>query len=502
MSNGIILAGGKASRLGPLSTQISKALVSIGQRPHVFHQLELLHAAGCRRVVVVTNPSTHVQVQTALHRAGHYDVKVVSQNVARGPVDAILVGLHALGAARHVHDSYVLMSDTFIEETLERSSKTWIGEARTPVGSRSFCVREDDGTFIDKKVHMADQVTIGAYHFTDTIELLGKATEVMAAATDKFETEVGMGPLLSRFTNAITEDFTTWLDIGDVSALANARRTRFIARSEHTLILDNAGLLLKRGDTEQFIAQRNWLIEQSALSAQSANLIPRIYTTTDNAYVMEYVDLPTLAELWLYWPGTPDTWAQILRSVVDRLERDLWWSVKSYNEVASPVQVASWFAGKALERLTEFDHALATRYFDLLERASEVFTSSSMVRAHGDLNFTNILYSINTGTCKLIDPRGTPFMPLSYEIAKLRYSYHAGFSAITHGLFDRETGIPMPDRTEEIAAMDAFIDGYFSLEQLQVAEGCLLLAGAPLHTKFERDAMIARGVQLITEVVG
>lgn len=502
MSNGIILAGGKASRLGPLSTQISKALVSIGQRPHVFHQIELMRAANCVRIIVVANPATHIQVQTALERAGHYDIKVVPQNVSRGPVDAILVGLHALGPERHKHDTYVLMSDTFIEEKLDRHSGTWIGEALTPVGSRSFCVREDDGTYVDKQVRVADSVTIGAYHFADTIELLSEASTVMTRANLNDEHEVGMGPLLSCFPTARTIAFPTWLDIGDVHALAIARRTRFIARSEHTLSLDDAGIITKRGTGEQFAAQRNWLIEQSAMGDRSANLIPRYFgSVLDGGYAMEYVDLPTLSELWLYWPGRPDTWVRILQSVTDRLDHDLWWSIKSYNEVASAVRVASWFAGKALERLTTLDHALATRHFDLLERASEVFTSASMVRAHGDLNFNNILYSINTGTCKLVDPRGTPFMPLIYEIAKLRYSYHAGFSAITHNLFYNDN-VLMPDRADEIKAMDEFLEGYFSLEQLQVAEGCLLLAGAPLHSPREREVMISRGVQLIKEIVG
>jgi len=499
VSNGIILAGGRGSRLGPLSTQISKALVSIGQRPHIFHQIELLRAAGCKHIIVTVSPSTQVQVISALDRAGLYDIGVVIQHTPAGPVDAILTALNALTLSRREHDTYVLMSDTFIEEPLERSSVTWFGVAPA-LSRRSFCVRDLRGDYIDCVVQAGTSVTIGAYHFADTTALFNKAAALMASKRNT--AEVGMGPLLSLYLDVKTIEFPTWLDIGDAMALSSARRTRFIARSEHKLSLSRSGLLIKRGKGKQILEQRNWMLDQAALPDDAANLVPRIFSTLPDGYTMEYIDLPTLAELWLYWPGMPETWAAILQSVTDRLERDLWWRAKTYNEVASPVQVASWFAGKALERLTQFDHAVAARHFDLLERASEVFTSSSMVRAHGDLNFNNILYSINTGTCKLIDPRGTSFMPLNYELAKLRYSYHAGFSAITHGLFDPETGTPLPDRGHEIAAMDDFLNGYVSLEQLQVAEGCLLLAGAPLHSKFERDAMIARGVQFITEVVG
>lgn len=499
MSNGIILAGGQASRLGPLSTQISKALVSIGQRPHVFHQIELMEAANCEEIVVVTNPSTQVQVRTALDRAGHYNVKVVTQKNPRGPVDAILVGLQAFHPNRRMHSTYVLMSDTFIEEKLEQHSQTWIGQYISPV-KRSFCWRDGQGYYQDSVVNAGSMVTIGAYHFADTVELFSNAAATMASKS--IEPEVGMSALLNRFPSAKPAIFKTWLDIGDVTALGQARRTRFIARSEHTLTLDSAGLLTKKGSGEQFLAQRSWLLDQAAMPARSANLVPRVYDVTSGGYVMEYIDLPTLSELWLYWPGRPDTWAQILTSILDRLERDLWPSIKPYEPIMSAGQVAQWFTTKAHERLASLDHGLAARHFDMLEKASLVFTASSIVRAHGDLNFNNILYSLNTNTFKLIDPRGTPFMPLIYELAKLRYSYHGGFAAITHNLVDHTNGILLPDRDEECYAMDDVLRGYVSLEQLQVAEGCLLLAGAPMHNFLERSVMIERGVKLITEVIG
>ncbi len=47
-----ILAGGLATRLGPISKTIPKALVDVGGKPFVVHQLELLRAHGIRRVVL------------------------------------------------------------------------------------------------------------------------------------------------------------------------------------------------------------------------------------------------------------------------------------------------------------------------------------------------------------------------------------------------------------------------------------------------------------------
>ncbi|HMG21378.1 MAG TPA: sugar phosphate nucleotidyltransferase, partial [Kofleriaceae bacterium] len=47
-----ILAGGLATRLGPITRAVPKALLDVAGKPFVVHQLALLRAAGIRRVVL------------------------------------------------------------------------------------------------------------------------------------------------------------------------------------------------------------------------------------------------------------------------------------------------------------------------------------------------------------------------------------------------------------------------------------------------------------------
>jgi NDP-sugar pyrophosphorylase family protein len=47
-----VLAGGLATRLGPIVSELPKALVDVGGRPFIEHQLELLRRNGVRRVVL------------------------------------------------------------------------------------------------------------------------------------------------------------------------------------------------------------------------------------------------------------------------------------------------------------------------------------------------------------------------------------------------------------------------------------------------------------------
>ena len=48
----VILAGGLATRLRPITEKIPKALVEVGGQPFISHQLRLLHSHGIRRVVI------------------------------------------------------------------------------------------------------------------------------------------------------------------------------------------------------------------------------------------------------------------------------------------------------------------------------------------------------------------------------------------------------------------------------------------------------------------
>jgi NDP-sugar pyrophosphorylase family protein len=50
----IILAGGLATRLRPMTEKIPKALIEVGGQPFIAHQLRLLHARGIQRVVIST----------------------------------------------------------------------------------------------------------------------------------------------------------------------------------------------------------------------------------------------------------------------------------------------------------------------------------------------------------------------------------------------------------------------------------------------------------------
>ena len=90
---GIILAGGKGSRLYPMTKAVSKPLIPIYDKPMVYYPLAVLLMSGCDEIMLITAPPDVEAYRRLLGDGSQFGIRLSYgiQYVARGIADAFLI---------------------------------------------------------------------------------------------------------------------------------------------------------------------------------------------------------------------------------------------------------------------------------------------------------------------------------------------------------------------------------------------------------------------------
>ena len=96
IKKGIILAGGKGTRLSPLTKIINKQLLPLYDKPLIFYPLSILMLAGIRDVLIITNPHEDENFKKILGNGSNFGIKIqyLEQNKPNGLPDAFIIGEH------------------------------------------------------------------------------------------------------------------------------------------------------------------------------------------------------------------------------------------------------------------------------------------------------------------------------------------------------------------------------------------------------------------------
>tara|TARA_B100000795_G_scaffold247561_1_gene213843 strand:- start:954 stop:1823 length:870 start_codon:yes stop_codon:yes gene_type:complete len=99
IKKGIILAGGKGTRMSPLTKAVNKQLLPIYDKPLIFYSLSILMLAKIKDILIIVNKGQLSQYKKLLPNGDNLGIKITykEQEKPRGLPDAFIIGENFIG---------------------------------------------------------------------------------------------------------------------------------------------------------------------------------------------------------------------------------------------------------------------------------------------------------------------------------------------------------------------------------------------------------------------
>ena len=99
IKKGIILAGGKGTRMSPLTKAVNKQLLPIYDKPLIFYPLSILMLAGIKDILIIVNKGQLNQYKKLIPNGKNLGIKIeyLEQDKPKGIPDAFVIGEKFIG---------------------------------------------------------------------------------------------------------------------------------------------------------------------------------------------------------------------------------------------------------------------------------------------------------------------------------------------------------------------------------------------------------------------
>ena len=122
IKKGIILAGGKGTRMSPLTKAVNKQLLPIYDKPLIYYPLSILMLSKIKDILIIVNKGQLNQYKKLLPNGKNLGIKIsyIEQEKPRGLPDAFILGEKFIGSD---NVSLILGDNFFYGQSLSQTLK-------------------------------------------------------------------------------------------------------------------------------------------------------------------------------------------------------------------------------------------------------------------------------------------------------------------------------------------------------------------------------------------
>ena len=228
IKKGIILAGGKGTRMSPLTKAVNKQLLPIYDKPLIFYPLSILMLAKIKDILIIVNKGQLDQFKKLIPDGNHLGIKITYKEQAspKGLPDAFVLGEDFIGksnVALILGDNFFygqnLSSNLINSAKLNKGARVLLHKVSRPelFGVAKINNKNKIISIKEKpKKHLSDLAITGLYFFDNKVVTYAKKLKPSKRG------EVEIVDLLNKYkkTGNLYADFLgrggAWLDTGSM----------------------------------------------------------------------------------------------------------------------------------------------------------------------------------------------------------------------------------------------------------------------------------------------
>ena len=475
MINVVIPAAGEATRLRPLTSNCSKAMVRIHGKPAIEYIIESIYRNTSDVAEIVIVDGKHDDIREWVTKSRYTNIHCVKQGSLNGPRDAIRVGIDEfnnsdlplvvwLGDAIILDDDLPLGTDFLLTKEVEDHF--------------AWCMWDGKEFFNKPTETVSDAVAlVGLYSFND-----GTIATSAFRNTDDYDISAALDAYSSQYKRVYTQK---WYDIGDISSYHRtcAEFLTFKARAFNSFKYDSdLNVVTKIPNYTNSFAVKTVANEKSwyqSLNSKQRMFVPKLLDD-DYGLSLSYESGTLLSDLFIHEDISKSTIDYLIEKVILSIRNHFHSNPNHEFLMEFSKNASKMWITKTIERLDKAglnkpEHAF---YREVAKRCMQ--KAEPVQAMHGDLHFGNILYNPYNDSITLLDPRGEYGDHVGcggdhlYDLCKLSHDLYHGYNS-----FFQAKAYPKYVRE----SFDKLIRKYYPNEYQEIIDGGALLitTAIPLH---------------------